>query len=36
MLDVKLDKRDPLPLAEKLLWHQVRFLQRHLGVERQP
>ena len=23
-------------IAEKLLWHQVRFLQRHLGVDRQP
>ena len=22
-------------IAEKLLWHQVRFLQRHLGVDRQ-
>jgi dipeptidyl-peptidase 4 len=23
-------------IAEKLLWHQVRFLQRHLGVDREP
>jgi dipeptidyl-peptidase-4 len=23
-------------IAEKLLWHQVRFLQRHLGVDRRP
>jgi dipeptidyl-peptidase-4 len=23
-------------IAEKLLWHQVRFMQRHLGVDRQP
>ena len=23
-------------IAEKLLWHQVRFLQRHLGADRQP
>lgn len=23
-------------IAEQLLWHQVRFLQRHLGVDREP
>ena len=23
-------------IAEKPLWHQVRFLQRHLGVDPQP
>jgi hypothetical protein len=24
------------PVTEQLLWYQVRFLQRHLGVDRQP
>ena len=23
-------------IAERLLWHQVRYLQRHLGEDRQP